>query len=335
MININNISLNYYSFGFYGGLISNSSRSEPILDINQLATLAQKHNLGGIEIPFDRFYDHSSIKDGIAVVEKILDKGLSVFIDLETFNLDYVDSLLPMLSRIGIYTIRIKMDQVGRTIYGGNRYLSSTFKVSVDQFHEKLSKLMPALEKFGVALAIENHQDLHSLELVDIANKFNSNLIGITWDVGNSIAVGDTIESFYANAGHLIKNVHLKDYKVFKSSKGIRLVRCPLGDGIVNYANLFSKLEDHEVNMSIELGAQITRDCDINECGYWKNLSEIGLNKRNYMEFIDNIAITSPISLSNYEKGLRNNDLIKSEIKEFEVSVENLNRVFLEMNNDQ
>ena len=334
MININNISLNYYSFGFYGGLISNSSRSEPILDINQLASLAQKHNLGGIEIPFDRFYDHDAIKEGIETIEKILNNGLSVFIDLETFDVNYINSLLPMLSRIDIDIVRVKMDQIGSTIYGGNRYMSPTFNASVEKFQKKISKLMPALDKFGVALAIENHQDFHSLELVDIANKFNSDLIGITWDVGNSLAVGDTIDSFYANAGHLIKNVHLKDYKVFKSTRGIRLVRCPLGDGIVNYADLFSNLALLDVNMSIELGAQITRECDINENCYWENLSDIDLNKKDYMEFINNVAIKSSNCLSNYEKGLSNNALIKSELKEFEISVENFNHVFLEMNND-
>ena len=77
-------------------------------------------------------------------------------------------------------------------------------------------------------MAIENHQDFNSLELLDIANSFDPALIGITWDIGNSLAVGDTINSFYTNTSHLIKNVHLKDYKVFHSTNGIRLVRCPI-----------------------------------------------------------------------------------------------------------
>lgn len=333
-MNLSNISLNYYSFGFYGGLISYPGRSEPMLELDGLLTLTQKYNLGGIEIPFDRFYDLNKIDHGIEVLKKIIDKGLSVFIDLESFDINYISNLVPKLSGIGIKTIRVKMDQIESTIYGGNRYLSPTFDSSIDQFKHKIFKLMPVLDEFDIALAIENHQDFHSLELLEISNSFNSDLIGITWDVGNSIAVGDTIDSFFDNAGHLIKNVHLKDYKVFKSSKGIRLVRCPLGEGVVDYAKLFSKLITFDVNMSIELGAQISRECDINESDYWKGLSGIDLNQKDYLEFIDKVAVTSLKSLSKYEEGLSGSELIRSELKDFEISVENFKKIFLEMSDE-
>tara|TARA_B100000925_G_C21990562_1_gene466617 strand:- start:568 stop:1572 length:1005 start_codon:yes stop_codon:yes gene_type:complete len=332
-MNINDISLNYYSFGFYGGLISEPSACETILGIDGLVSLAKKYDLKGIEIPFDHFYDINQIQDGMTVVNKILDKNLEVFIDLESFNEKYINSLLPLLSESNINIIRVKMDQNHKTIYGGNRYLSSTFKSSVKKFKKKISNLMPSLEKYSVALAIENHQDFHSLELVEIADNFNSDLIGITWDVGNSLAVGDTIESFYLNAGHLIKNVHLKDYKVYKSSKGIRLLRCPLGDGVVDYLKLFKDLEQYNVNMSIELGAQITRECNINYQQYWEEFIEIPLDKENYLEYINYVSLKDDKSQSAYEDGLTGSKLIKSELKDLEVTVGNFNRIFSEINN--
>ena len=192
------------------------------------------------------------------------------------------------------------MDQIGTTIYGGNRYLSTTFQRAVDKFKINIEKLFPTLKEYDVAMAIENHQDFNSLELLDIANSFDPALIGITWDIGNSLAVGDTINSFYTNTSHLIKNVHLKDYKVFHSTNGIRLVRCPLGDGIVDYIDLFKKLSSHNVNMSIELGAQITRECNINKLDYWKHLSKIDLNKKEYLEFINKVALSSKKSITKY-----------------------------------
>jgi sugar phosphate isomerase/epimerase len=333
-VNINNISLNYYSFGYYGGLISGSGYTEPSLNLNTLTDLAKKYGLGGIEIPFDRFFNINQIEEGIKTIKKIQQNNLSVFIDLENFDIKYINNLVPKLRSMGMTAIRIKMDQIGSTIYGGNRYLSPTFQTSVDNFKINIEKLLPTLDKYDVALAIENHQDFHSLELVDIANNFDPALVGITWDVGNSIAVADTIDTFYTNAGHLIKNVHLKDYKVFNSNNGIRLVRCPLGEGIVDYKDLFNKLSSHNVNMSIELGAQTTRECNINELDYWEHFSNIDLNKKEYLEFIDKIALTSLKSFSNYEDGLRGRKLIDNELNEFKISVQNFNKIFLEMNCD-
>ena len=63
-----------------------------------------------------------------------------------------------------------------------------------------------------MTLAIENHQDFHSSELVEISKSISEELIGVTWDVGNSIAVADSPDSFYNTVTCLIRNVHLKDY---------------------------------------------------------------------------------------------------------------------------
>ena len=329
---LNDLTLNYYSFGFYAGLISDPNRAEPILGLDGLVKLAKENGLGGVEIPFDRFYGLTEIEQGLDHIKQIQMQDLLVFIDLEHTDVEYIRRLVPYLPLLGIKTIRIKMDQIGPTIYGGNRYLSDTFQTAVEQFKLKLKLLKPILEDFGVSVAIENHQDFHSLELLEIADQANTELVGITWDVGNSIAVGDTIESFYTNVGHLIKNVHLKDYKLFKSSKGIRLVRCALGEGVVDYFNLFKKLSSLDVNMSIELGAQVTRECHINDHQYWDALSGIKLNKKAYFAFIGEKARFDQESLSKFEQGFSERELINSELCEFEASLDNFKQIFLEVN---
>ena len=97
-MNINNISLNYYSFGYYGGLISGSGYTEPSLNLNTLTDLAKKYGLGGIEIPFDRFFNINQIEEGIKTIKKIQQNNLSVFIDLENFDIKYINNLVPKLN---------------------------------------------------------------------------------------------------------------------------------------------------------------------------------------------------------------------------------------------
>jgi len=328
-MNLKNISLNIYSFGYYAGFIHDPSRTEETLGIDGVVHLAKKYGFGGVEFPFDHFYNIESIGQGIEKIKAIHSEGLSVFIDLEKTNVNYITRLLPYLPSLGISAVRIKMDQIGKTIYGGNRYDSATFNVAVGEFKQQLVRLLPVLERYGVALAIENHQDFHSTELVEISRNISEELIGVTWDVGNSISACDSPSSFYNTAGHIIKNVHLKDYKIYKSKAGIRLVRCPLGDGYVDYPDVLKKLDvnDGVVNMSIELGAQITRECNINNRHYWQNYSNVLIDKNSFLDVVGQHAINHHDSLSKYEHGLRGGDMIESELNDIDRSINNLKQL--------
>ena len=328
MLTTKNIALNMYSFGYYGGFIKDETRQQDLLDIDGLLQLVRKYNLGGIEVPFDHFYSEDKIEEGITYLEKIRSDGFSIFLDLEKTNPDYIKKLLPYLSRLDVGVIRIKMDQIGKTIYGGNRYKSDTFQQAVNTFKDQLGKLVPVLEKYKVAVAIENHQDFHSSELADLIEEISPEWIGITWDVGNSASVLDTPESFYMNVGQYIRNVHLKDYHLLKSEVGLRMLRCPFGDGYVDYKSILPTLASNErvVNMSIELGAQITRECDLNVGNYWSAFAGVAIDRSGFLDFVDsNFTDHTMSDQSRYESGLDEQAMIASELNDIHVSVQNLN----------
>jgi len=329
-MNLKNISLNIYSFGYYAGFINDPNRTQKTLDIDGLVHLAKKYELGGVEFPFDHFYNIDEISQGIENIKEIQAGGLSVFIDLEKTDVEYIVQLLPYLSSINIEVVRIKMDQIGRTIYGGNRYTSGTFDKAVKEFKQQLSDLLPTLKKHKVVLAIENHQDLHSTELVEISSSISQKFIGVTWDVGNSLSMADSPDSFYKNTKHIIKNVHLKDYKVCESEAGVQLLRCPLGEGYVNYKNVLKKLTKNQgiVNMSIEIGAQNPRECDIDNKLYWKSLSNIKIDKSGYLDFVGRHVISECLK----HKKIVEKDIIKNELQELERSVHNLKQILGEVN---
>jgi len=329
-MNLKNISLNIYSFGYYAGFIKDPNRTQKTLGIDGLVQLAKKYGLGGVEFPFDHFYDIDSIIQGIEKIKEIQSEGLSVFIDLEKTNVNYITRLLPHISLLGINVIRIKMDQIGKTIYGGNRYSSDTFNKAISDFKQQLTDLLPSLKKYKVALAIENHQDLHSTELMEISKSISEKLIAITWDIGNSISMADSPDGFYNQTKHIIKNVHLKDYKVFKSKAGIQLVRCPLGEGYVDYKNILKKLIKNQsiVNMSIELGAQNPRECDINHELYWEALSNVKIKKNEYLNFVAQYATSEQTK----NEKLAEKDIIKNELQDLEHSVHNLKQILREIN---
>ena len=332
-MNLKNISLNLYSFGYYAGFVKDPNRVQKVLGVDELVQLAKQYGLGGVEFPFDHFYDIGHIEQGIDKIKEIQKEGLSVFIDLEKTSTEYISQLLPHLSAVDIRVVRIKMDQIGQTIYGGNRYSSETFSEAIEQFKQQLIDLAPALEEFGITLAIENHQDFHSTELVEISNNISPERIGVTWDVGNSISMVDSPNSFYSKTKNIIRNVHLKDYMVHSSLAGVELVRCPLGDGYVDYKSVLEKLSKNQniVNMSIELGAQNPRECRIKNNAYWLGLSEIPVDKDSYLDFV-NQHVTPESHTTPRSRHLTEEDLIKGELQDLERSVQNLKRMLGELN---
>jgi sugar phosphate isomerase/epimerase len=100
-----------------------------------------------------------------------------------------------------------------------------------------LAREAPKAEQAGVALAIEDHQDLGSAELVAFAEEAGHGT-GIVLDTGNPFAVGEDPVAFTRRVLPLLRHVHLKDYRAAWTDDGFRLVRCAIGDGCVPFAEI-------------------------------------------------------------------------------------------------
>ena len=326
---INKILLNYYSFGYSSGLIIDEENSFKKINLENIINLNIENKLNGIEFPFDRIYSYHNIDNGIEKIQSLINKSIKVFIDFETLDYDYLLNIIPKLANLGINIIRIKMNHLGKVFYGGNRYNSPHFENSLISFKSDLKKIVPILNDNSSIAVIENHQDLHSIELKQIIEDISIDSLGVNWDIGNAFSVCDTPETFFENTKHLIKNVHIKDYKISKSKKGILLTRCKLGSGSVNFNDIFTKLKSIENqlgSLSIELGAQISRDCHINLEEYWEPYSKLDINRKYYTETV--LELSEDYSMkSDYENGLRGSDLKMKEIDDVNISIHQINTI--------
>lgn len=323
---IKNISLNMYSFGYSAGFIRPDNAFEKVITLEELVNESRKLGLAGIEFPFDKYFDKHSYAKGVNFLKKLSQENVKFFLDFENLNVDLLKKVIPELASLGIRVSRIKMDQTRKTIYGGNRHMMVNFEETKKVFISKLKNLASLLKEYDFTLAIENHQDLHSLELMDIIQSIDPNHLGINWDVGNSISCLDTVDSFYQNTKEAIKNVHLKDYKVYSSRNGIRLVRCPIGSGYVDYKKILNDIDENKniESYSIELGAQITRECHLNDDAYWNAYSSIPISKESFSEYVDSIISEDGEAYSSYELGIKGKQLFQSEFDDVYTSVVNL-----------
>jgi sugar phosphate isomerase/epimerase len=103
---------------------------------------------------------------------------------------------------------------------------------------------LPSLHDGGVRLAIENHGDLTSTELVDLVERIDDPAVGICLDTGNALAV---FEDPLAAAERMIPfavTTHFKDCAVIPTGSGFRVCGAPLGRGMLPLEDLFRLIEE-------------------------------------------------------------------------------------------
>jgi 3-oxoisoapionate decarboxylase len=136
---------------------------------------------------------------------------------------------------------------------------------------EGLGKYAPIAEAEGRILAIENHQDFGSAELVDFCQEFGP-AMGITIDMGNTFPVGEAPMDFVRVVAPLVRHVHLKDYRVQFTDEGYRLIRCAIGDGTVPIRAMLDEIGKYHahINAVLEPGALEARHIRFLKPEWWQ-----------------------------------------------------------------
>jgi sugar phosphate isomerase/epimerase len=190
-----------------------------------------------------------------------------------------------------------------------------------------LNREAPKAADAGLTIAVENHQDLGSGELIAFAEEAGEN-VGVALDTGNPFAVGEDPVAFAVRAGHLIRHVHLKDYVSQFTAEGFRLVRCAIGDGCVPFEEIAAALEAHTPSLtaSIEVGALDARHVRLFAPDWWEGYpirpgAELAtaLDRLRRMSLDDNADYRTP-----WERQEPTAAIVEYEMAQLRKSVENL-----------
>ncbi len=124
------------------------------------------------------------------------------------------------------------------------------YDVAWERMTEYTKKLVPAAEKAGVALCVENVWNKlfqSPLELARFVDQFKSPCVGVYFDVGNVLKMGYP-EQWIRILGKRIKRVHLKDFKL---AVGTADGFCDLLEGDVNWPEVMAALQDIKYSKSL------------------------------------------------------------------------------------
>lgn len=273
-MDIKHIGVSTSSFGYTMGMTGRQTEREnpQPWTLEQFVDFAIAQGFGGVEAPVMRFVPDLNRERLTALRATCVDHGLFFVVDAEAaLNSEQIRALIPVAQEFGSPIIRIKSSNILGLM---RKKLERPWAEHVAQCIHVLTELAPELRHNGLRIAIENHQDLDSNDLLEIIEGVGDDVVGVNFDIGNAFASCEDPMEFARKLGSSIINIHLKDYKIYKSEEGFRLVRCPVGSGSVDFKTLLPILHEQSpaVKMVIELGAQEARNIAWLQPDFWSEI---------------------------------------------------------------
>ena len=203
-----------------------------------------------------------------ALKDRLAALGMTPVISAGLNMMGPVESALRSAALLDAKVIRLGLSPVlegSRTAWG-----AKWFELDAS-IREGLTKYAPMAADQGRTLAIENHQDFGSAELVEFCDIYGPGL-GICFDTGNTFPVGEAPLDFARRIAPHVAHVHLKDYRVQFTDEGYKLVRCAIGDGAVPIGGIADIIARHHSSMNavLEPGALEARHIRFLNPDWWR-----------------------------------------------------------------
>jgi sugar phosphate isomerase/epimerase len=153
---------------------------------------------------------------------------------------------------------------VARAVFtNGRRYEAFQSVEAFHAFHEHAKRTLaiiePVLRKHQLKLAIENHKDHTTEELVGMMKAISSEWIGVLVDTGNNLALLEEPHGVIEALAPFALSVHLKDMAVRSDADGFLLSEVPLGTGFLDLPRMITTLR--KANPAIVINLEMaTRD---------------------------------------------------------------------------
>ena len=146
--------------------------------------------------------------------------------------------------------------QVMRIVVSSLSFRHEPHGPQIEKVSKILKDVMPLFEDYEVKLAVENHFDFTSDELNEIIERVGSSYLGVTFDSGNALRIGENpIEA----AGKLIDKIfatHIKDVAPLYGGNPADwyfFASVPAGKGIIDFPALIQVFKNNRYQGSLTL----------------------------------------------------------------------------------
>ena len=170
---------------------------------------------------------------------------------------------------------------VARSVLTGTRrYEGFKSLAEVREFRAQGLKTLqlsePVLRKHGVRLALENHKDQLTTELLEMLRHVSSEWTGVCVDTGNNIALLEEPHAVVEALAPFAASVHFKDMAVQPYADGFLLSEVPLGTGFLDLPRLIATLRQANpgIGFNLEMGTRDPLKVPCLTPGYWAPFAE-------------------------------------------------------------
>lgn len=318
----NQLLFNIYGSSYTYGWLPEGSR---LVAPEKVLKQASERDLYGVEMPTGLLdlRNESQLKHLRSVADEL---NLYLLLSTEGTQVEHLMCALDAASVLGCKVLRTIVGGAG---FGGDRraYLGR-WKIFIEAVLANLKKAAEYGAKKGIAIAVENHQDVTSEELLWFCQSIHSPFFGVTLDTANALGVAELPMEFAECLLPYIKHVHLKDYRIYLSESGYRLARCPVGGGVVPFKDLLKLLytKGREFTTSLEIGALEARHVRLLEPDFWPEYpSRPAEQLARVMKFV--LSHAEPIGSdfrTPHERAASREEILKYEEQEWKESFEYL-----------
>ncbi len=289
-------------------------------ELEKLIKFSSLKKFIGVEFPYFRFLSQTVFfKDLDQILKKHNQKYL---IDCEKrISKKELIKLINISKKLNVNFIRVKCSN----ILSCNRYkYNKNWSFKINSIIKKINQLKPILKKNKIKIAIENHQDLDSNDILYIIKKVGEGSVGVNFDIGNAYATCENPLDFFEKTKKYILNIHLKDYLILPTKKGFTLNRCPIMNGDAKIFEILQLIKKNNLKtpISLELGAPTAREIKVKNVNFFKQFIKSENLKLKSMKSIMSIADGNQKNIKKIK-----NLISLNEINMLNKSLNNLNRI--------
>jgi sugar phosphate isomerase/epimerase len=156
---------------------------------------------------------------------------------------DTVEEGLHITHKLGADLAKLSLDiRRPRPLYG-SCFHPMVMRQLCDVYDEVMA-VIPLLEKTGIKLALENHTETFSDEIVWLIEQINHPLVGACVDTVNSMGVLENPEDAVEKLAPYAFSNHFCDHKLARDQFGIRFHGVALGDGDIDCFKTYNTIRE-------------------------------------------------------------------------------------------
>lgn len=227
------LGLSSYTFGWAVGLSADDYPLIP-LDALKLLDMTHRHGLHLVQVG-DNLPLHRMGEERLHLFkEKAKELGIKIETGARKLSEENLDLYIKLSTKLDAEILRFVVD-------------GENYEPDLDRVTGIIKNFVPALEKAGVTLGLENHDRIKARDFSAVVESIGSDRVGICLDSVNSMGAGEGLEQIVETLAPFTVNLHIKDFGIQRLPHlmGFRIDGRPAGKGMLNLPWLLEKISVH------------------------------------------------------------------------------------------